>query len=121
MRETTLLAVLCAAAGCAAGGGDPADHTQEVSSDGHGACLESPHVAKVKAVVYNPTFASTGKSLREAMQWPNDPDQILPAIAADLTTSSHGLVQYDIISTDHRNEFPPLMDGFRSPRRAIAW
>jgi hypothetical protein len=113
MSKTILLAVLGAASGCALGAGDPADHTQEVSSDEHGACLESPHVAKVKAVVYNPTFASTGTSLREAMQWPNDPDQILPAIAADLTTSSHGLVQYEIISTDHRNEFPPLMDGFR--------
>jgi hypothetical protein len=101
------------AAVCACAGNVEHELPQPISSDSNGRCLESPHVAKVKAVVYNPWFPSAGKTLRDYMQWPNDPDVLLPQIASHLTEASHGLVQYQIVSTDHFNEFPPLMDGFR--------
>jgi hypothetical protein len=66
---------------------------------------------KALVVIYDPVL-SDGRKLHEARGW-NDPRALVPPILDSLRQSSAGYLDYQIVATEERNEWPLKMDGFR--------
>jgi len=66
---------------------------------------------KALLVIYDPTL-SDGRKLHEARGW-SDPQTLVPQILHSLRQSSAGYLNYDVVATEERNEWPRALDGFR--------
>ena len=67
---------------------------------------------KVLQVVYNPTFAN-GDTLHSYFGWQDPVANFTPVILDNISDSSGGYVNYEVVETVVRNEFPKKLDGFR--------
>ncbi|KPV48849.1 hypothetical protein SE17_35855, partial [Kouleothrix aurantiaca] len=68
---------------------------------------------RVLQIIHNPPVASEGgRRLTQIFGW-NDPDRLARQYIDDLTTSSHGFLQYQIVERVEADWFPAKIDGFR--------
>ncbi len=68
---------------------------------------------KILVLNFDPTIPSEGdRPLHEVLGW-SDPAALCAQYAADVTASSHGLVDYRIVSFASLDVFPVKVDGFR--------
>lgn len=69
--------------------------------------------SKVLAIVYDPIMdQSNGITLSQKMNWHNV-DDLIEGFSKDITETSKGLAQYQIVQRIDVNEFPEKKDGFR--------
>jgi hypothetical protein len=66
---------------------------------------------KVLLVIYDPILAS-GQKLHEERGW-FDPQQLTDQIISTVKEVSGGIVNYQVVQTIERNEWPRKIDGFR--------
>lgn len=69
--------------------------------------------AKVLLFIYNPRLNSHGgERMNQAYGWP-DPEELTAQVIADLSTSSHGRANYQIVETVIVDDFPIFEDGYK--------
>ncbi len=68
---------------------------------------------KVAVIIYNPIIQSRdSRHLTEVFNW-NNPEDLIQQYIDDVTSSSWGLVQYEVVEKTEVDEFPQHLDGFR--------
>lgn len=68
---------------------------------------------KVAVIIYNPIIESRdSKRLTQVFNW-NNPDTLIRQYIDDVTLSSWGMVQYQVVEKLELDEFPQHLDGFR--------
>ncbi len=85
--------------------------TPSSSPTSSSAPVANPITKKVLLVNYDPIL-SNGKKLHQDRGW-GDPATLVPQIISSIQNSSGGYVNYQVVDTQNRNEWPRKMDGFR--------
>jgi hypothetical protein len=88
----------------------PAEARAEAEAGGYG-CWSAPRKAKVLVIAYNPFLVSKGHTLTVEQNVVTDPEFQSVRMTDLVRTTSHGLVNYDIIEFRELNAWPKQLLG----------